>query len=149
MAAPAMMLGKTNEVFDFAMYLRSNGFPLATISQWCLDTNSLKAKDLVECVKTKQLPKAFEDAGWYERSVKWYEAAQSKFPDEFLAKKYLITHLVKKFSHAANPMHFSRQMAENLVNLTTEQVKEIMKPQTKEGQTREQATFDLLDEYLG
>ena len=149
MAAPAMTLGVENKVFEFAMHLRSKGCPLATISLWCTGANSLKPKDLVACVKSKELPKAFVDAGWYERSVKWYEAAQGKFPDAFLAKKYLITHLIKKFSHAANPVHFSRQMEENLKNLTPEQVKEIMNPKTDEGQTREQATFDLLDEYLG
>lgn len=149
MAAPAMIIDNRNEVFDFAMFLRGKGCPLATISLWCTGGNSLKPKDLVACVKNKELPKAFVEAGWYERSVKWYEAAQGKFPDAFLAKKYLITHLIKKFSHAANPVHFSRQMEENLKNLTDEQVKEIMNPKTGEGQTREQATFDLLDEYLG
>ena len=35
MAAPAMTLSKTNDVFEFAVQLRSKGFPLATISQWC------------------------------------------------------------------------------------------------------------------
>ena len=149
MAAPAMMLANKNEVFDFAMFLRGKGCPLATISLWCTGGNSLKPKDLVACVKNKELPKAFVEAGWYERSVKWYEAAQGKFPDAFLTKKYLIIHLIKKFSYAANPVHFSRQMEENLKNLTDEQVKEIMNPKTGEGQTREQATFDLLDEYLG
>lgn len=149
MAAPAMIIDNRNEVFDFAMFLRSKGCPLATISLWCTGANSLKPKDLVACVKNKELPKAFVEAGWYERSVKWYEAAQGKFTDAFLAKKYLITHLIKKFSHAANPMSFCRQMEENLKNLTPEQVKEIMNPKTDEGQTREQAIFDLLDEYLG
>lgn len=148
MAAPAMIIDNRNEVFDFAMFLRGKGCPLATISLWCTGGNSLKPKDLVACVKNKELPKAFVEAGWYERSVKWYEAAQGKFPDTFLAKKYLITHLIKKFSHAANPMSFCRQMEENLKNLTPEQVKEIMNPKTDEGQTREQAIFDLLDEYL-
>ena len=149
MAAPAMMLANKNEVFEFAMHLRSKGCPLATISLWCTGANSLKPKDLVACVKSKELPKAFVEAGWYERSVKWYEAAQGKFPDTFLAKKYLITHLIRKFGHAADPALFSRQIEENLRNLTPEQVKEIMNPKTGEGQTREQATFDLLDEYLG
>lgn len=149
MAAPAMIIDNRNEVFDFAMFLRGKGCPLATISLWCTGGNSLKPKDLVACVKNKELPKAFVEAGWYERSVKWYEAAQGKFPDTFLAKKYLITHLIKKFSHAANPMSFCRQMEENMKNLTPEQVKEIMNPKTDEGQTREQAIFDLLDEYLG
>ena len=110
MAAPAMMLVNKNEVFEFAMYLRSKGCPLATISLWCTGANSLKPKDLVACVKSRELPKAFVEAGWYERSVKWYEAAQGKFPDTFLAKKYLITHLSKKFSNAADPTAFTVQM---------------------------------------
>lgn len=149
MAAPAMSLGNRNEVFNFAMLLRSKGCPLATISLWCTGVNSLKPKDLVSCIRNQELPKAFEDAGWYERSVKWYEAAQSKFSDAFLAKKYLITHLSKKFSHAADPVLFSSQMEEKLKNLTADQVAEIMKPQIEEGQTREQATYDLLEKYLG
>lgn len=149
MAAPAMMLANKNEVFEFAMHLRSKGCPLATISLWCTGANSLKPKDLVACVKSKELPKAFADAGWYERSVKWYEAAQGKFPDTFLAKKYLITHLIKKFGHAADPALFSRQMEENLKNMTPEQVKEIINPKTDEGQTREQVTYDMLEKHLG
>ena len=144
MAAPAMMLANKNEVFEFAMHLRSKGCPLATISLWCTGANSL-----VACVKSKELPKAFVEAGWYERSVKWYEAAQGKFPDTFLAKKYLITHLSKKFSNAADPTAFTVQMVEQINRLTAEQAQEIMNPKTDEGQTREQATFDLLDEYLG
>ncbi len=149
MAAPAMMLANKNEVFEFAMHLHSKGCPLATISLWCTGANSLKPKDLVACVKSKELPKAFVEAGWYERSVKWYEAAQGKFPDTFLAKKYLITHLSKKFSNAADPVHFSRQMEENLKNLTDEQVRESMKPRKEEGLTREQAIYDMLEKYLG
>ena len=149
MAAPAMMLANKNEVFEFAMHLRSKGCPLATISLWCTGANSLKPKDLVACVKSKELPKAFVEAGWYERSVKWYEAAQGKFTDAFLAKKYLITHLSKKFSNAADPTAFTVQMVEQINRLTAEQAQEIMNPKTGEGQTREQATFDLLDEYLG
>lgn len=149
MAAPAMMLANKNEVFEFAMHLRSKGCPLATISLWCTGANSLKPKDLVACGKSKELPKAFVEAGWYERSVKWYEAAQGKFPDTFLAKKYLITHLSKKFSNAADPTAFTVQMVEQINRLTAEQAQEIMNPKTDEGQTREQATFDLLDEYLG
>ena len=81
-----MMLANKNEVFEFAMHLRSKGRPLATISLWCTGANSLKPKDLVACVKSKELPKVFVEVGWYERSVKWYEAAQGKFPDTFLAK---------------------------------------------------------------
>lgn len=149
MAAPAMMLANKNEVFEFAMHLRSKGCPLATISLWCTGANSLKPKDLVACVKSKELPKAFVEAGWYERSVKWYEAAQGKFPDTFLAKKYVITHLSKKFSNAADPTAFTVQMVEQINRLTAEQAQEIMKPQTGEGQTREQATYDMLEKYLG
>ena len=149
MAAPAMMLVNKNEVFEFAMYLRSKGCPLATISLWCTGANSLKPKDLVACVKSKELPKAFVEAGWYERSVKWYEAAQGKFPDTFLAKKYLITHLSKKFSNAADPTAFTVQMVEQINRLTAEQAQEIMKPQTGEGLSREQATYDMLEKHLG
>lgn len=149
MAAPAMMLGNKNEVFEFAMYLRSKGCPLATISLWCTGANSLKPKDLVACVKSKELPKAFGEAGWYERSVKWYEAAQGKFPDTFLAKKYLITHLSKKFSNAADPTAFTVQMVEQINRLTAEQAQEIMKPQAGEGLSREQATYDMLEKHLG
>lgn len=149
MAAPAMMLVNKNEVFEFAMYLRSKGCPLATISLWCTGANSLKPKDLVACVKSRELPKAFVEAGWYERSVKWYEAAQGKFPDTFLAKKYLITHLSKKFSNAADPTAFTVQMVEQINRLTAEQAQEIMKPQTREGLSREQATYDMLEKHLG
>jgi hypothetical protein len=149
MAAPAMMLVNKNEVFEFTMYLRSKGCPLATISLWCTGANSLKPKDLVACVKSRELPKAFVEAGWYERSVKWYEAAQGKFPDTFLAKKYLITHLSKKFSNAADPTAFTVQMVEQINRLTAEQAQEIMKPQTGEGLSREQATYDMLEKHLG
>ena len=148
MAAPAMSLGTRNEVFNFAMLLRSKGCPLATISIWCTGVNSLKSKDLVSCIRNQELPRAFEDAGGYERSIKWYEAAKNKYSDAFLAKKYLITYLSKKFSHAVDPVLFSRQMEEKLRNLTDEQVNEIMKPQTEEELTREQATYDMLEKYL-
>ena len=144
-----MMLANKNEVFEFAMHLRSKGCPLATISLWCTGANTLKPKDLVACVKSKELPKAFVEAGWYERSVKWYEAAQGKFPDTFLAKKYLITHLSKKFSNAADPTAFTVQMVEQINRLTAEQAQEIMKPQTGEGLSREQATYDMLEKHLG
>lgn len=149
MAAPAMTLGVENKVFEFAMHLRSKGCPLATISLWCTGANSLKPKDLVACVKSKELPKSFVEAGWYERSVRWYEVAQGKFTDAFLAKKYLITHLSKKFSHAADPTAFTVQMVEQINRLSAEQVKEIMHPRKEEGQSREQATYDMLEKYLG
>ena len=64
-------------------------------------------------------------------------------------KKYLITFLIKKFNHAENPMLFSSQMEEKLRSLTEEQVKEIMNPKTEEDVSREQATYDMLEKYLG
>lgn len=149
MAAPAMALAAKNEVFEFAMHLRSKGCPLATISLWCTGTNSLKPKDLVVCVKSKELPKAFGDAGWFYRSVKWYEAASERIPNAFLTKKYLITYLVKKFNHAEDPTQFSSHMEEKLRRLTVEQVNEIMNPKANDGITREQATYDMLEKHLG
>lgn len=149
MAAPAMALGERNIVFDFAMRLQGKGYPLATISLWCTGANSLKPKDLVACVKSKVLPRAFIDAGWFYRSIKWYEAALERIPNAFLAKKYLITFLIKKFNHAEDPTQFSSQMEEKLRSLTEEQVKEIMNPKTEEDVSREQATYDMLEKYLG
>lgn len=149
MAAPAMALAAKNEVFDFAVELQTKGFPLATISLWCTGANSLKPKDLVASIKNKALPRAFVDAGWFYRSVKWYEAASERFPHAFLAKKYLITHLIKKFSHAEDPIQFSRQMEMRLRCLTVEQVNVIMNPKANDGITREQATYDMLEKYLG
>ena len=149
MAAPAMALAAKNEVFDFAVKLQGEGFPLATISLWCTGANSLKPKDLVACVKSKELPRAFGDAGWFHRSVKWYKAALERIPNTFLAKKYLITFLIKKFNHAEDPMLFSSQMEEKLRSLTEEQVKEIMTPKMEDGVSREQATYDMLEKHLG
>lgn len=149
MAAPAMALGEKNEVFDFAVELQTKGFPLATISLWCTGANSLKPKDLVASVKSKALPRAFGDAGWFYRSVKWYKAALERIPNSFLAKKYLITFLIKKFNHAENPTQFSSQVEMRLRSLTDEQVKEIVNPKTEEDVSREQATYDMLEKYLG
>lgn len=149
MAAPAMMLEKSNEVFDFAMLLHSKSYPLATISLWCLGGNTLKPKTLVESLKSNKLPKEFEDTGWFQRSIKWYNAAQRKFLDAFLAKKYLIAHIITKFAHADDPVAFTAQMEEKINQLTREQADEIMNPHKEENQSREQATFDLLNQYLG
>lgn len=149
MAAPAMTLSKTNDVFEFAVQLRSKGFPLATISQWCTGTNSLKPKDLVNCVKSGELPKILQSETWYRRSIRWYNAAQRKFLDAFLAKKYLIAHIITKFAHADDPVAFTAQMEEKINQLTREQADEIMNPHKEENQSREQATFDLLNQYLG
>lgn len=148
MAAPAMMLEKSNEVFDFAMQLHSKGYPLATISLWCLGGNTLKPKTLVESLKSNKLPKEFEDMGWYQRSVRWYNAAQQKFLDAFLAKKYLIAHIITKFAHADDPVAFTTKMEEKINLLTREKADEIMKPRKEADQTNEQATRDLLNRYL-
>lgn len=148
MAAPAMMLEKSNEVFDFAMQLHSKGYPLATISLWCLGGNTLKPKTLVESLKSNKLPKEFEDTGWYQRSVRWYNAAQQKFLDAFLAKKYLIAHIITKFAHADDPVAFTTKMEEKINLLTREKADEIMKPRKEADQTNEQATRDLLNLYL-
>lgn len=148
MAAPAMMLEKSNEVFDFAMQLHSKGYPLATISLWCLGGNTLKPKTLVESLKSNKLPKEFEDMGWYQRSVRWYNAAQQKFLDAFLAKKYLIAHIITKFAHADDPVAFTTKMEEKINLLTREKADEIMKPRKEADQTNEQATRDLLNLYL-
>lgn len=78
-----------------------------------------------------------------------YEAASERIPNAFLTKKYLITYLVKKFNHAEDPAQFSSQMEEKLRSLTVEQVNEIMNPKANDGITREQATYDMLEKYLG
>lgn len=52
MAAPAMILKEKNEVFEFALQLQHKGFPLSTISHWCTGTGSVKAKDMVGCLKS-------------------------------------------------------------------------------------------------
>ena len=46
-------------------------------------------------------------------------------------------------------MLFSSQMEEKLRSLTEEQVKEIMNSKTEEDVSREQATYDMLEKYLG
>ena len=110
---------------------------------------TLKPKTLVESLKSNKLPKEFEDTGWFQRSIKWYNAAQRKFLDAFLAKKYLIAHIITKFAHADDPVAFTAQMEEKINQLTREQADEIMNPHKEENQSREQATFDLLNQYLG
>ena len=54
-----------------------------------------------------------------------------------------------KFSNAADPTAFTVQMVEKINRLTAEQAQEIMKPQTGEGLSREQATYDMLEKHLG
>ena len=49
----------------------------------------------------------------------------------------------------SNPTAFTVQMVEQINRLTAEQAQEIMKPQTGEGLSREQATYDMLEKHLG
>ena len=149
MAAPAMTLSKTNDVFEFAVQLRSKGFPLATISQWCTGTNSLKPKDLVNCVKSGELPKILQSETWYQRSIRWYEAAQEKFSDSFLSKKYLIAYIVMQYNNAADPVAYCRQIEQALKKLTPAQAAEIMEARKIGLKSREQMVVELLEQYLG
>lgn len=149
MAAPCMALEKKeNEVFEFAMHLRSNNYPLSTISLWCIGKNSLKPKDFVKCLKEKKLPKAFEDATWFHRSVRWYTAAKDKFNEAFLSKKYLIGWIIDQGRTAADPTAFYAQVEERINQLTVEQVQSIMNP-PKGMVTREQSILDALAVHLG
>lgn len=149
MAAPAMTLSKTNDVFEFAVQLRSKGFPLATISQWCTGTNSLKPKDLVNCVKSGELPKILQSETWYRRSIRWYEAAQEKFSDSFLSKKYLITYIIMQYNNAADPVAYCHQIEQALKQLTPAQATEIMEARKIGLKSREQVVVELLEQYLG
>ena len=149
MAAPAMTLSKTNDVFEFAVQLRSKGFPLATISQWCTGTNSLKPKDLVNCVKSGELPKILQSETWYQRSIRWYEAAQEKFSDSFLSKKYLITYIIMQYNNAADPVAYCHQIEQALKKLTPAQATEIMEARKIGLKSREQVVVELLEQYLG
>lgn len=149
MAAPCMALEmKGNEVFEFAMHLRSNNYPLSTISLWCIGKNSLKPKDFVKCLKEKELPKAFLDATWFQRSVRWYTAAREKFNEAFLSKKYLIGWIIDRGRIVEDPTAFYAQMEERINRLTVEQVQSIMNP-PKGTVTREQMIMDALTEHLG
>ena len=149
MAGPAMTLKEPNAVFDFAMYLRSKGFPLATISLWCIGKNSLKPSKLIRYIGARNLDETFDNTVWLSRSQKWYEAAEMKFDNTFLAKKYLINHIIDEYHNAEDPTAFTAQMVERINNLTEEQAKEIMNPKKVEDQTREQTTYNLLAKYLG
>ncbi|MDE5963398.1 MAG: ParB/Srx family N-terminal domain-containing protein [Alistipes sp.] len=149
MAGPAMTQKEPNAVFDFAMYLRSKDFPLATISLWCIGKNSLKPSKLVKYIGAGNLDETFDNTVWLSRSQKWYEAAEKKFDNTFLAKKYLINHIIDEYHNAEDPTAFTIQMVERINNLTEDQVKEIMNPKKVEDQTREQTTLNLLAKYLG
>ena len=150
MAAPAMALESTNEAFEFAIQLQQRGFPLATISMWCCGNNSLKAKDLVNCLKNGEMPSIFSDAdGWCSKSKKWFFAASNQFTTKFLAKKYLITFIQNKYNGADNPTDFAQKMENKLNLLTKEQADNIMFARKTEEKTQEQVTIELLNQYLG
>ncbi len=142
MAAPCMALEiKENEVFEFALELRRKNYPLSTISQWCLGKNTLKPRDFVNAIKERKLPKAFENTAWYR-------AAQEKFSETFLAKKYLIGYIIDQSREAKDPTAFYAQIEERIEQLTDEQAKLIMNP-PKGLETREQLIMNNLVEYLG
>lgn len=149
MAAPAMMLKESNEVFDFAMFLHGKACPLSTISLWCFGKNSLQAKDLVECLNTKKLPKVFEDDTWFRSSGRWYRAATGKFKDKFLMNRYLIDFIIKQQNPDEDFEQFTADMERKINELTRDQADQIMNPQRVKGVAREQLITDMLTQYLG
>lgn len=149
MAAPAMMLHEANEVFDFAMYLHSKACPLSTISLWCFGKNTLQAKDLVECLNTKQLPKVFEDKKWFQSSSRWFTSAQRIFKDKFLMNRYLIDFIIKQQKPDEDFEVFTAEMERKINDLTRDQADQIMNPHKTEGMAREQLIMDMLTQYLG
>ena len=149
MAAPAMMLKEANEVFDFAMSLHGKACPLSTISLWCFGKNTLQAKDLVECLNTKQLPKVFEDETWFRSSSRWYKAAQGKFKDKFLMNRYLIDFIIKQQNPDEDFEQFTVKMEQKINALTRDQADQIMNPRKMIGVAREQLIMDMLTQYLG
>ena len=84
-----------------------------------------------------------------DTSITTILAPEMTYTPAFLAKKYLIAHIITKFAHADDPVAFTAQMEEKINQLTREQADEIMNPHKEENQSREQATFDLLNQYLG
>nr|WP_281548014.1 hypothetical protein [Alistipes onderdonkii] len=149
MAAPAMMLKEANEVFDFAMFLHGKACPLATISLWCFGKNSLQAKDLVECLNTKKLPKVFEDKTWFRSSSRWFTSAQRIFKDKFLMNRYLIDFIIKQQKPDADFEQFTAEMEQKINALTRDQADQIMNPRPIKGVAREQLITDMLTQYLG
>jgi len=149
MAAPAMMLKETNEVFDFAMFLHSKACPLSTISLWCFGKNSLQAKDLVECLNTKRLPKVFEEETWFRASSRWFTAAQRIFKDKFLMNRYLIDFIIKQQNPDEDFEVFTAKMERKINDLTRDQADQIMTPHPIKGVAREQLVMDMLTQYLG
>ena len=68
----------------------------------------------MNCVKSGELPKILQSETWYQRSIRWYEAAQEKFSDSFLSKKYLIAYIVMQYNNAADPVAYCRQIEQAL-----------------------------------
>lgn len=149
MAAPAMMLKDVNEVFEFAMFLHGKACPLSTISLWCFGKNTLQAKDLVECLNTKQLPKVFDDKKWFQSSSRWFKAAQGKFKDKFLMNRYLIDFIIKQQNPDEGFEQFTTDMERKINDLTRDQADQIMNPTKIKGVAREQQITDMLTQYLG
>lgn len=149
MAAPAMLLEQTNDVFDFAMFLHGKACPLSTISLWCFGKNSLQAKDLVECLNTKKLPEIFEDKTWFRSSCRWFKAAQGKFKDKFLMNRYLIDFIIKLYNQDDDFDQFTTAIERKINDLTRDQADQIMNPRPIKGVAREQLIMDMLTQYLG
>lgn len=56
---------------------------------------------------------------------------------------------LQEIQQCGRPYGVTVQMVEQINRLTAEQAQEIMKPQTGEGLSREQATYDMLEKHLG
>ena len=104
---------------------------------------------LGDCVKSGELPKILQSETWYRRSIRWYEAAQEKFSDSFLSKKYLITYIIMQYNNAADPVAYCRQIEQALKKLTPAQAAEIMEARKIGLKSREQMVVELLEQYLG
>ena len=102
----------------------------------------------MKSLKEGRLPKAFENASWYQRSIKWYKAAQEKFEETFLAKKYFINYIIDQGREAADPTAFYDQMEDRINRLTAEQIQLITHP-SKGSMTQEQSIIDTLIQCLG
>ena len=77
----------------------------------------------------------------------WLQKKEGRFFPTELGKR--VNHLlVQSFPDILN-VEFTAQMEEKINQLTREQADEIMNPHKGENQSREQATFDLLNQYLG
>ena len=83
------------------------------------------------------------------QKMPWYEAAQEKFSDSFLSKKYLITYIIMRYNNAADPVAYCRQIEQALKQLTPAQTTEIMEARKIGLKSREQVVVELLEQYLG